>query len=151
MVQGFDWFPGVEPDDQCFTSGRTSIARCQRRVRKGQCTVASADQRSAEICPECGVRQRPVPTSAVTSGLLDGRNPLIAALLSVVFPGLGHVYARETDMGLFFAVAFVLAVVSLVVSIGIVLVPAIWLYAVYDAAKSAERRDEELAKLPVPR
>lgn len=103
-------------------------------------------RRAAEICPECGVRQRAPPSSPAVESLLDGRNPLIAAVLSAVFPGLGHIYAREIDMGLFFAVAFLLAVLSLTVLVGFVLVPAIWLYALYDAAKSAERRDEELTE-----
>jgi TM2 domain-containing membrane protein YozV len=102
-------------------------------------------RQAAEICPECGVRQRAPPASRAAEALLDGRNPLVAALLSVLFPGLGHIYAREIEMGLFFAVSFLLAVVSLVVLIGFVLVPAIWLYAIYDAAKSAQRRDEELS------
>lgn len=105
-------------------------------------------RRAAEICPECGVRQRPPPSSAV-EGALDGRNPLVAAVLSAVFPGLGHVYAREVEMGLFFAVSFLLAVFSLFFVVGFVLVPAIWLYAIYDAAKSAQRRDEELSGPPV--
>ncbi|MFB6136337.1 MAG: zinc ribbon domain-containing protein [Halobacteriaceae archaeon] len=107
-------------------------------------------RRAAEICPECGVRQRP-PPSATGGPLLDGRNPLVAALLSAVFPGLGHVYARDVDTGLFFAVSFLLAVFSLLFAVGFVLVPAIWLYAIYDAAKAAERRDRELSPSRPPR
>jgi len=102
-------------------------------------------RRAAEICPECGVRQRPPPNSPAVEGLLDGRNPLVAVLLSAVFPGLGHVYAREVEMGLFFAVSFVLSLLSLFVLVGFLLVPAIWLYAAYDAAKTAQRRDDELS------
>lgn len=90
------------------------------------------------------MRQRPPPSSAATEALLDGRNPVVAALLSALFPGLGHVYAREIEMGLFFAVSFILAVLMVVLFVGIILAPAIWLYAIYDAAKAAERRDEEL-------
>jgi TM2 domain-containing membrane protein YozV len=105
-------------------------------------------RRAAEICPECGVRQRSPPSSPAVESLLDGRNPLVAAVLSAAFPGLGHIYAREIDTGLFFGVAFLLAVLSLTVLVGFVLVPAIWLYAMYDAAKSAERRDAELSTAP---
>lgn len=103
-------------------------------------------RRAAEICPECGVRQRSPPSSPAVEELLDGRNPLIAAVLSAIFPGLGHIYARDIDTGLFFGVAFLLAVLSLTVLIGFVLVPAIWLYAIYDSAKAAERRDQELSE-----
>jgi uncharacterized membrane protein len=47
-------------------------------------------------------------------------------------------------LGLFFAVAFLLSVLSLFVLVGLVLVPAVWLYAIYDSAKAAERREGEL-------
>jgi TM2 domain-containing membrane protein YozV len=108
-------------------------------------------RRAAEICPECGVRQRPPPSSPAVEGLLDGRNPVVAALLSALFPGLGHVYAREIDMGLFFAVAFLLSLFSVLLVVGFVLAPAIWLYAIYDAAKAAERRDRELSEASLTR
>jgi TM2 domain-containing membrane protein YozV len=102
-------------------------------------------RRGAEICPECGVRQRAPPASEPVAGLLDGRNPLVAVLLSTLFPGLGHVYAREVEMGLFFAVSFLLSVFSILVFVGFLLVPAIWIYAAYDAAKTAQQRDDELS------
>ena len=105
-------------------------------------------RRVAEICPECGVRQRSPPSSAAVKQRLDGRNPLVAALLSALFPGLGHIYVREVETGVFFAVAFLLAGLSVLVFVGIVLAPAVWLYAMYDAAKTAERRDKELAGTP---
>jgi TM2 domain-containing membrane protein YozV len=104
-------------------------------------------RRAAEICPECGVRQRAPPASEAVEGLLDGRNPLVAVLLSALFPGLGHVYAREVEMGLFFAVSFLLSVASILVFVGFLLAPAIWIYAAYDAAKTAQRRDDELSGL----
>jgi TM2 domain-containing membrane protein YozV len=113
------------------------------------CRACGAEiRRAAEICPECGVRQRPPPSSVATAAPLDGRSPLVAALLSVVFPGLGHVYARDIETGLFFAVSFLLSLLSLLVVVGLVLVPAIWLYAIYDSAKAAERRDRELSGPP---
>lgn len=101
-------------------------------------------RRAAEICPNCGVRQQPPPRAESLDKLIDGRVPLVAVVLSAIFPGLGHVYARDVDMGLFFVVSFLLSVLSLVVLIGFVLVPAIWIYAIYDAGKAAERRDAEL-------
>lgn len=103
-------------------------------------------RRAAEICPDCGVRQRPAPRAESLDKLIDGRVPLVAVVLSALFPGLGHVYARDVDMGLFFAVSFILSVLSLVVLIGFILVPAIWIYAIYDAGKAAERRDAELTR-----
>lgn len=118
------------------------------RVYCRECGAGIA--RAAEICPDCGVRQRPPPRSGLAEALFDGRNPLVAVGFSALFPGLGHVYARDVETGLFFAVAFVCAVLLIFVAIGIVLAPAIWLYAAYDAAQAATRRDAELSASGAP-
>jgi TM2 domain-containing membrane protein YozV len=102
-------------------------------------------RRAAEICPECGVHQRAPPNSPAVGSVLDGRNPLVAVVCSAIFPGLGHVYARKVEMGLFFAVAFLCSIVTLFFGVGLLLVPAVWVYAAYDAAKTAQARDDELA------
>jgi len=103
----------------------------------------------AEICPECGVRQRDPPKSSVDSALDDlfeGGNPFVAAVLSAVFPGLGQLYNRELERGLVFAVGFIVATASVMVLVGFLLAPAVWLYAVYDAYTRAELRAEELQR-----
>jgi len=103
----------------------------------------------AEICPECGVRQRDPPQSSVDSALddlFDGGNPFVAAVLSAIFPGLGQLYNRELERGLAFAVGFIVASVSVLVFVGFLLAPAVWLYAVYDAYTRAELRAEELRR-----
>ncbi|ELZ71033.1 maltose:maltodextrin transport system permease [Haloferax volcanii DSM 14919] len=103
----------------------------------------------AEICPECGVRQRDPPKSSVDSALDDlfeGGNPFVAVVLSAVFPGLGQLYNRELERGLVFAVGFLVATASVMVLIGFFLAPAVWLYAVYDAYTRAELRAEELQR-----
>jgi TM2 domain-containing membrane protein YozV len=67
----------------------------------------------------------------------------LADLLSLALPGLGQVYNRDIGLGIFFFVSFVFAVLSLMFLVGIVLVPAIWLYSIYDAFVTAQRRREE--------
>lgn len=101
----------------------------------------------AEICPSCGVRQRPPPKSSVDSAvddLLEGGNPFVAALLSALFPGLGQIYNRELERGLVFVVATIVAAFSTLVFVGFLLFPAVWLFAIYDAYTRAELRAEAL-------
>lgn len=96
----------------------------------------------AEICPECGVRQRAPPRSSVDSTLDDvfeGGNPFVAAVLSAVFPGLGQIYNRELEKGIAIIVASFLAALSALVLIGFLLFPLVWLYAIYDAYTVADR------------
>lgn len=103
---------------------------------------------AAELCPECGVRQRPPPKSAVDSALeqlTEGGNPFVAAALSALFPGLGQLYNRELERGIAFMVASFLAALSAIFLVGFVLYPVVWLYAIYDAYSRADRPTEDAA------
>ena len=98
----------------------------------------------AEICPECGVRQRPPPQSSLDTAVddvLDGGNPFVAAVLSALFPGLGQLYNRQLERGIALIAAGMLAALSTLVLVGIVLYPVVWLYAIYDAYRGAERQE----------
>jgi TM2 domain-containing membrane protein YozV/ribosomal protein L40E len=99
----------------------------------------------AELCPDCGVRQRDPPRSgldAAVEDLFEGGNPFVAAVLSALFPGLGQIYNRELEKGLAVVVATFLALFSVLVGIGLLLYPAVLLYAVYDAYTVADGRPE---------
>lgn len=98
----------------------------------------------AEICPHCGVRQRPPPTPD------REKSPALAALASVVWTGAGQIYTGRPAKGVFlmvlvFAVAFfafgfaLLAGGPLFVLVSVVVLPLVWLYSVYDAYRTAER------------
>ena len=98
----------------------------------------------AEICPECGVRQRPPPNSSLDSAVddvLGGGNPFVAAALSALFPGLGQLYNRQLEKGMALIGAGVVAALSTIIVVGIVLYPLVWLYAIYDAYRVAERQE----------
>jgi len=97
----------------------------------------------AEICPECGVRQRDPPSSGLDDAiesLTEGGNPFVAAVLSALFPGLGQLYNRELEKALLVIVASVLAAFSALVLVGFVLFPLVWLYAVWDAYRVADEQ-----------
>lgn len=102
----------------------------------------------ARYCPDCGTRQDagPSPPGSALGDALDdllgGGNPFVAAALSAVFPGLGQIYNRELEKGLAVVVASVLAVLSATILVGFLLYPAVWVYAIYDAYKVAERGAE---------
>lgn len=97
----------------------------------------------AEICPECGVRQFPSPRSSADKTLdnvLEGGNPFVAAVLSAIFPGLGQIYNRELEKGIVIIVAGFVSVFLGIVFIGFLLLPLVWLYAIYDAYTVADRQ-----------
>lgn len=106
-------------------------------VRCHKCKSAIYEQ--AEICPECGTRQRAPP------GNDDGK-PLISAVISLVVPGLGQMYNREFIRGIAFMFAFYggYFVTQSILGIGgfeLVLF-GVWAYAIYDAYSLGSSSDD---------
>lgn len=77
------------------------------------------------------------------------RKKIVVGLLSALFPGIGHLYAGAMGRGLFFMLLFVGdifgvvlvsmdGIVPLIVLLSI-LVPVIWVYALFDGLQTAER------------
>lgn len=65
---------------------------------------------------------------------LGEKNPAFAAVLSLLFPGLGQVYNGETGKG-------VLVLFGVLAGLLVMLIPgvAVWLFGVYDAWATARR------------
>ena len=111
----------------------------QQEARKTKyCTnCASQIDQNAEICPDCGVRQ---PGSATyQQPVHQQKNPELAAVLSLIFVGLGQVYNGEIVKGLILFVVGAIAGVTILIGIGIILVPIVWIYAIYDAYTTAKK------------
>ena len=86
---------------------------------------------NAEICPHCGVRVSAPPVS-------QEKNVALAAILSFLFPGLGHLYNGLTTKGISFIIAYIVSLVLIVLVIGFVLVFIVWIWALFDAIKTTE-------------
>ena len=87
---------------------------------------------NAEICPHCGVRVANVST------ISDEKNVLLSAILSFLFPGLGHLYLGLTKKGISFIIAYIISFILVFILIGIVLLIVIWVWALVDVIKSTE-------------
>lgn len=88
-------------------------------------------KKEAEICPECGIRQK---------GSNSGeKNPGIAAVLSFIITGAGQIYNGEIGKGIGLMVLQVVNVLLMAVLIGFITFPATWIWAIYDAYKTAEK------------
>ena len=78
----------------------------------------------AQVCAACGAR---VPY----------KSPIIALVLSLLFPGLGQLYNGQTNKGITLIIAYVVFWILSLILIGIILAILIWLYGMYDAFTSA--------------
>ena len=86
---------------------------------------------NAEICPHCGVRV----AGTTVSG---GKSVALAAILSFLFPGLGHLYLGLNKKGLTFIIVYIVSAILVLILIGFILVLAIWIWALIDVIKSTE-------------
>ena len=86
---------------------------------------------NAEICPHCGVRVANAPSSGE-------KNVLLAAILSFLFPGLGHLYLGLNKKGISFILAYIVSAILVMLIIGFVLVIIVWIWALIDSIKSTE-------------
>jgi TM2 domain-containing membrane protein YozV len=67
------------------------------------------------------------------------KSPGLAAVLSFFLPGLGQIYNGQIAKGIFFLALASLFMWLMGIVIGFVLYPVLWIYAIYDAYRTAER------------
>lgn len=89
----------------------------------------------AEICPECGVRQKE-PEFQQPAQPQKQKDSGIAAIASFLVPGLGQVYNGQIAKGI---IAGIIVILSAITVIGLVIAVPLWIWLVYDAYKTAEQ------------
>jgi len=118
---------------------RNSNKNIQLGYNQKYCSYCGAIiHNKAETCLNCGVRQNNVELVQIKSSGL-------AAVLSFFIPGLGQIYNGEIAKGL--VIMFILlplAAVSIIILIGFLLLPILYVYTIYDAYNTAEKINKRL-------
>lgn len=86
---------------------------------------------NAEVCPHCGVRVSNIQIS-------EEKNVLLSAILSFLFPGLGHLYLGLNRKGVSYIIAYIVSAILIFILIGFVLMIIVWIWALIDSIKSTE-------------
>lgn len=71
------------------------------------------------------------------------KDPGAAAVLSFFVPGLGQIYNGEFGKGFFAIIGIMISFILTRIFIGFIFVAIIWVWAIYDAYKSAEKINTE--------
>lgn len=96
------------------------------------CSNCSAEiDKDAEICPKCGVR--------VKAPAVGEKSPGLAAVLSFLIVGLGHIYNGQIGKGIVLIICYVISILLCFVLIGFILFPILWIYGIYDAYNTAKK------------
>ena len=100
------------------------------------CTsCGSVIKAEAEICVNCGVRQKGASPAE--------KNPGLAAILSFFVTGLGQIYNGQIAKGLGLMGLQFLNVLLVFVLIGLITFPLTWIYGIWDAHTTAKKINEE--------
>lgn len=78
----------------------------------------------------------PPPPSTIR---VSAKNPGLAVLGSFFFPGLGQLINGEVGKGVGFFLFWVVSIFLIVVFIGVITVPLVWVWSMVDAYSSARR------------
>ena len=73
------------------------------------------------------------------------KNPGVAAVLSFFYMGLGQIYNGQIAKGVAFMVAYSVSIVMIFILVGLITTPVLFIWGMYDAYKSAEKINRDLA------
>jgi TM2 domain-containing membrane protein YozV len=74
------------------------------------------------------------------------KNPGLAAVLSFFWTGLGQIYNGQISKGIGLIIIYVISWILMIVLIGFITTPLLWIYGMWDAYKSAERINWEISQ-----
>jgi len=73
------------------------------------------------------------------------KNPGLEAVLSFFYMGLGQIYNGQIGKGVVFIILYSVSWLLMIVLIGFITTPVFWIFGMYDAYKSAENINRDLA------
>ena len=74
------------------------------------------------------------------------KNPGLAAVLSFFITGLGQIYNGQLAKGIVLIIIYGISWALMLILIGFLTTPLIWLYGMWDAYKSAEKINSRIAQ-----
>lgn len=74
------------------------------------------------------------------------KNPGLAAVLSFFWMGLGQIYNGQIAKGVAFIIFYTISWLLMFVLIGLITTPILFIYGMYDAYKSAEKVNFDIAR-----
>ena len=85
--------------------------------------------------PVAPVSEQPVSV-AKESSVTTRKQPIVSAILSLIFPGLGQLYNGQNKKGIYFLIIAIVSVVLMLLIVGIILYILFWLWSIFDAYSS---------------
>ena len=102
---------------------------------------------SQEYCSKCGQKVGAGVNNSTHVVYGRTKNEGLAAILSLIFPGLGQMYANRVMRGLGIIVAgIVLAVIGVLLLIPLLILLVLWIWNIFDAYNLSKEYNESLTR-----
>lgn len=130
----------------CESCGSKIIQEQENNNKTKFCSNCGTELKGdVKYCPTCGLSPNEQPNYGQTRSLVKSeKNPLLAAILSFLLPGLGQAYLGLMKKGI---ILFVLAMIGgflMSIAIGYIIYLVAWGYAMYDGYNSAEKLNNDI-------
>ena len=102
---------------------------------------------ASQFCSKCGAAQQVTGGAGASPTVLvvkTEKSPALAVLLSFLLPGLGQIYNDEAQKGVYFIIAVVVSSLAIIIVIGLLTTPVIWIWSMVDAYKVADRKNKAM-------
>ncbi len=73
------------------------------------------------------------------------KNPSVALVLSFFWTGLGQIYNGQILKGVIFIVIYALSWSLMLIAVGFITTPILWIWGMVDASNSAKKINQKLA------
>ncbi len=73
------------------------------------------------------------------------KNPSVATILSFFFMGLGQIYNGQIGKGIIFIILYGISFALMIIVIGFITTPILWIWGMVDANNSAKKVNAEIA------
>ena len=72
------------------------------------------------------------------------KSPGLALVLSLIWSGVGQIYNGQVGKGVALMVAYVVSALLIILLIGLITTPILWIYGLVDAYRTAEKINREI-------
>ena len=117
-----------------------------REVSRMFCPNCGADfsMRTQKSAPsaEYRIKNPPAPVGMNKGPRVEGeeiKSTGIAAIASFIIPGLGQIYCGAIGRGIMILIGFIIACLMILIVIGIIIAPIVWVWNIYDAYTMAKK------------
>lgn len=135
----------LENEAYCPDCGKaTGITVCpncrQKSVNEDYCSVCGYKiNKNIKTCTNCGSNVDAEAKVCANCGAgVANKSPVIALLLSMLFPGLGQLYNNQNRKAAILIAGYIASVILCLILIGVIPAIVIWIYGMYDAFVSAK-------------